>query len=79
MSPKFPCKQIPTDYVPEKQVPVDEGMIVLKGQLIFKVYVPNKPHRYGIKASLVSECSSGYICNMEMYIGKSQSVKNLVL
>ena len=60
-SPKFPCKQIPTDYVPEKQVSVGEGMNVSKGQLIFKVYVPDKPDRYSVKAYLVSECNSGYI------------------
>jgi hypothetical protein len=54
-------------------------MIVLKGQLIFKVYVPNKPDRYGIKACLVSECNSDYICNTEVDTGKSQPVKTLVL
>jgi hypothetical protein len=41
-SPKSSCKEIPTDYVPEKQVS-DEGMNVSKGLLIFKVYVSDKP------------------------------------
>jgi len=36
-------------------------MIVSKGQLIFKVYVPNNLDRYGMKAYLVSEGNSGYM------------------
>jgi hypothetical protein len=36
--------------VPEKQITIYEGMIVWKDQLIFKVYAPDKPDSYGIKA-----------------------------
>jgi len=53
----------------------DESMTAWKGWLIFKVYIPNKPDRYGIKAYLVSESKSGYICNLEVYAGKSPSVR----
>jgi hypothetical protein len=59
-------------YVPEKQMSIDECMIAWKGWLIFKVCMPGKPR-------LVCELQRGYICNMEVYTGKSQSVKNLVL
>jgi hypothetical protein len=58
-------------YDPEKQIPIGEGMIVLEDQLIFKVHMPDKPGRYDIKACLVLESKSGYICNMEVYAGKS--------
>jgi len=53
----------------------DESMTAWKGWLIFKIYTPNKPYRYGIKAYLVSESKSGYICNLEVYTGKSRSVR----
>jgi hypothetical protein len=36
-------------YVPEKQISMDEGMMKWKDQLIFKVYMPDKPDRNGIK------------------------------
>jgi hypothetical protein len=45
-------------------------MTVWKGWLIFKVHVTDQPDRYGIKAHLVSESKSGYMCNMEVYTGK---------
>ena len=50
-------------------------MIARKGWLISKVHIPNKPGRYGIKVYLVSVSMSDYICNMEVYTGKSQPVK----
>jgi len=33
-------------------------MTALKGRIIFKVYMPDTPDRYGIKAHLVSESKS---------------------
>jgi len=36
----------------------DEAMTALKGQIIFEVYMPDTPDRYGIKAYLVSESKS---------------------
>jgi len=53
----------------------DESMIAWKGWITFKVYTPNKPDRYGIKVYLVSESRSDYICNLEVYTGKSRSVR----
>jgi len=54
---------------------IDEAMIAWRDWLIFKVRMPNKPDRYGIKAYLVSESKSIYTCNMEVYTFKPQSVK----
>lgn len=53
----------------------DETLTAWKGQLIFEVYVPYKPDSHGIKPYLVSETKNGYICNMEVYTGKSQPAK----
>jgi hypothetical protein len=36
--------------VPEKEIAVDEGNIAWKGRLMFRVYIPDKPDKYGIKA-----------------------------
>jgi hypothetical protein len=55
-----------------------KGMMTWKDQPIFKVHMPDNPDRYGIKAYLVSESKSGYICNMEVYTGESQPVKSWV-
>ena len=36
-------------YVPKKQITIDEGIMPYKGKLSFKVYLPDKPDKYGIK------------------------------
>jgi hypothetical protein len=54
------------------------GIIVWKGRLMFEVYMPEKPDKEGSNAYLVSESKSGYMCNNEVYTGKSRPVKNLV-
>jgi hypothetical protein len=36
----------------------DKAMIALKDRIIFEVYMPDAPDRYGIKAYLVSESKS---------------------
>jgi hypothetical protein len=66
-------------YIPEREISIDEGMMAWKGRLVFKVYMPDKPDKYGIKAYLVCESTSGYIWNLDIYSGKSRPIKNLVL
>ena len=37
-------------YRPNKELAVDESMIGFKGRLSFLQYIPNKPHKWGLKA-----------------------------
>jgi hypothetical protein len=78
-SPKLACKQIPTGLYSRKTYLNKQGMTAWKDWLIFKIYMPDKQYRYGIKAYLISESKSGYMCNVLAYTGKSRPVKNLVL
>ena len=36
-------------FCPEKDIVIDETLIPWRGRLIFRQYIPNKAHRYGIK------------------------------
>jgi len=47
----------------------DEAMTALKGQIIFRVYTPDTPDRYGITANLVSETKSDPYVNMDGILG----------
>jgi hypothetical protein len=40
----------------------------------FKTYNPIKPVKSGLKMSVLSESTSGYICNFKAYIAKAQVV-----
>ena len=52
------CQEI---YIPEKNVSVDESLLLWKGRFLFKQYIPSKRARFGIKFYELCESSSGYI------------------
>ncbi|XP_015437540.1 PREDICTED: piggyBac transposable element-derived protein 4-like [Dufourea novaeangliae] len=55
---------------PGEHIVIDETLIPWRGRLIFRQYIPNKAHKYGIK--LFKLCSdTGYTWAMKIYSGKS--------
>jgi hypothetical protein len=58
-------------YMPHQNISLDEGMIPWRGNLSFRVYSPDKPVKYGIKAYMVSDSSNGYVSKFKLYTGKS--------
>ncbi|XP_071129298.1 piggyBac transposable element-derived protein 4-like [Mytilus edulis] len=58
-------------YTPGQSISLDEGMIPWRGNLSFRVYSPDKPVKYGIKAYMISDSSNGYVSKFKLYTGKS--------
>ena len=56
-------------YTPDKFVAVDESLLLWKGQLVFKQYIPLKRARFGIKLFNVCE-DTGYTYKFHIYTGK---------
>ena len=56
-------------YTPDKHIAIDEELLLWKGRLGFKQYIPNKRARFGIKMFSLCEVS-GYLWNNFVYIGK---------
>ena len=56
-------------YSPEENIAVDEGTCPFKGKIIFRVYNPAKPNKFGIKLYQCCESSSGYIVSFDIYDG----------
>ena len=55
---------------PDEDIVIDETLVPWRGRLIFRQYIPNKAHRYGIK--LFKLCSiNGYTWSLKIYSGKS--------
>ncbi|XP_044265956.1 piggyBac transposable element-derived protein 4-like [Tribolium madens] len=48
-------------YIPERDVTIDENLMLYKGRLGWKQYIPLKRARLGIKFYLLCESSSGYL------------------
>ena len=56
-------------YIPEKEISVDEELLLWKGRLVFKQYIPLKRARFRIKMFSLCE-NSGYLWNSYVYLGK---------
>ena len=57
-------------YTPERDIAIDESLMLWKGRLSWKQYIKTKRSRFGIKSFSLCESSSGYLWNSCLYTGK---------
>lgn len=62
-------KQFSTVYIPEKNIAIDESLMLWKGRLAMKQYIPLKRARFGLKSYELCESGSGYIWNSIVHTG----------
>jgi len=60
------------NYHPHREQAVDEAMIKDKGRTSLKQYMPMKPIKRGIKMWCRADSTNGYLCDFDIYTGKSQ-------
>jgi len=60
-------------YTPFREISIDESMVLWRGRLMFRQYIPGKRHKYGVKLNMQCE-STGYVWNVIMYCGKMSSI-----
>jgi len=60
-------------YSMEPDVSIDESLLLWKGRLLFKQYLPLKRSRFGIKLYKLCESSTGYVHRFYVYVGKDCS------
>ncbi|KAJ1153167.1 hypothetical protein NDU88_005929 [Pleurodeles waltl] len=61
-------------YVPGKELSVDESLVLFKGRLVFRQYIPSKRARYGIKLYMLSESRTGYVYKFCVYTGRDSNI-----
>ena len=60
-------------YSPHQALAIDESMVACHGNLLFRVYSPDKPVKYGLKAYALCDAENAYCLKFKLYTGK-QSV-----
>lgn len=60
------CK---SNYSVGELVTLDEMLLGFRGRCSFKIYIPNKPNKYGIKVFSVVDARTFYTHNLEIYVG----------
>lgn len=60
-----------TKYKPGSYVTIDEQLVGFRGKCPFRMYIPNKPSKYGLKIVLLCDVATKYLINANPYLGKS--------
>ena len=70
--------QFPASFSPHENLTIDEGLCGFRGRVIFRVYIKNKPDKYGIKMFTVCDSKTGYVLRTEVYTGKGQQDNSII-
>lgn len=68
------CKQ---NYTLGTHVCIDEMLIAFRGRCKFRIYMPNKPNKYGLKVLLLVDADTFYVYNAYVYHGKGSDGEGL--
>ena len=58
-------------FQPFQNVCIDERMVRNKGQYSFRQYICDKPTKWGMKLWVLVDSSTGYTCDLNVYLGKN--------
>ncbi|XP_066970873.1 piggyBac transposable element-derived protein 4-like isoform X3 [Macrobrachium rosenbergii] len=59
-----------SNYNISEYATVDEMLAAFRGKCPFRVYMPSKPAKYGIKIFILADAKTFYVSRMEVYLGK---------
>ena len=56
-------------FYPYQNLVVDESLLLFKGRLRFRQFIPSKRSRFGIKFFVLCDCLTGYVLKIIIYTG----------
>jgi len=62
-------------YEPSENLALDESMVLFRGRLVFRQYIKNKRHKYGIKLYMLTE-SGGLVHRIMIYSGQGNDTSD---
>ena len=60
--------------IPWKNLCIDESLMVWKGRLSFKQYIPSKRHRFGVKLFMLCDCDTKFVLSFIVYTGTDTEI-----
>lgn len=54
-------------FNPFQKLVVDESLMLFKGRLKFKLYIPSKRHRFGVKMFILCDCETTIVLDLCIY------------
>nr|XP_047137391.1 piggyBac transposable element-derived protein 4-like [Hydra vulgaris] len=68
------CK---SNYNPSAYLTVDEQLVTFRGRCPFKMFIPTKPGKYGMKIWILCDAETSYCINLQPYIGRINGVRDV--
>ncbi|KAG6438978.1 hypothetical protein O3G_MSEX000379 [Manduca sexta] len=68
-----------SNYIPGPYVTIDEQLLGFRGRCPFRMYIPNKPNKYGLKIVMICDSATRYMIDAMPYLGKSTQTNGLPL
>lgn len=62
-------------FTPYRKLCIDESLMLWKGRLSFRQFIPSKRSRFGIKFFLLCDVRTGYLLDMIVYTGSSSDIQ----
>ncbi|KAJ8930223.1 hypothetical protein NQ314_017001 [Rhamnusium bicolor] len=64
-------------FSPFEKVCINKSLVLFKGKLSFRQYIPSKRHRFGVKLFMLCDCKMGFCLDFIVYTGSSTNVDPL--
>lgn len=61
-------------FIPSENIVIDEMLSLFRGRCPFKVFMKEKPGKYGILIRILADCVHRTVLNMEVYSGKRTGI-----
>ena len=69
-------KKFQAAMIPWENLCVDESLMLWKGRLSFKQYIPTKRRRFGVKLFMLCDCNTKFVLNLVVYTGAETEIDN---
>ncbi|XP_046903421.1 piggyBac transposable element-derived protein 4-like [Hypomesus transpacificus] len=63
-------------FVPFKDLCIDKSLMLWKGRLRFRQFIPAKRHRFGVKFFVLCDVRTGYVQDMLIYTGSTTDIQH---
>lgn len=64
-------------YSPSDCCTIDEQLLSFRGRCAFKMYIPSKPDKYGIKILMMCDSKTAYMMKAIVYVGQTSPPPNV--